>query len=775
MSTVMFARQLAIIFLLFLLLITPPHWAFSAEELQHVADSVTGTTLVVPRSLVGREKQTKFGLNWQNEDVSIATLAFPRERSLLDIYGNIKKHSGRRVTRDEYDVTAFLVEGVDRDGSRFIVIVRTQDDSGTTRGISVVYSSKGGRELQRTARDIADSFQVVLDPQVPTANYLVKAREILSKVDRDPSKAKELWADFGELARKYRLRVGRTAATEAIQALFSEYPTSPLRSVAWGSLPLGVIAGLAQHRYDTNSIFGAKTAYPGIRRELVRFLSAHPDDPFAFVAAYGIGEFDRAIALARTRKMPVGMLHFAAGHKKLAGLLERAIPNLEKIATTPRVELKEGGQEGNRDCPTDDVRSRCYFYQTYAVRGNGDRLLTFLNRAAKTDRIKVRYALESSAADLRHVIDHLERAALLSRGLLHDDDANYYLGVIFWHLGRRSEAIDRFATALSERGEGPKDYAGAALRQVIKILFEVPEAERIAVVKDSKGLSREAAIWYVLARDAYRRNDYEATIRIAEMGLGSLGVEVWRLPVTTESSRIEDELKRALTKQSYVSLNLIELVYLLNASREMQRFVRALQDRPSSINGKHVRSLILKYSLLTATGKEEEKLYAGQLGQHRDLRQAIYLTELTLKTFPATVSPEFDSLREWLHYRKVRMLVQFEPKMVQTAVSELERAYPRSTLLDDAYVELLYAQAFKLRAPDAAVGATFRLFAERFPASNAADNAYNWYAVYLRCMRDYDNARRINTEIIRRFPLTRQAVYAAARLVQQEGCELWPA
>jgi hypothetical protein len=222
-----------------------------------------------------------------------------------------------------------------------------------------------------------------------------------------------------------------------------------------------------------------------------------------------------------------------------------------------------------------------------------------------------------------------------------------------------------------------------------------------------------------------------------------------------------------------VNINLIELVYLLNASREMHRFVQALQDRPSSIGPKYVRSLILKYSLLTVAGKEEEKLQTGRLGQHRDLRQAMHLMDLVLKTFPASVSSEVNRLREWLLYRKVRLLREFEPKMVETAVLALERAYPRSAFIDDAYVELLYTQAFVLRAPDTTVGETFRQIEQRFTAGNAVDNAYNWYAVYLRCMKDYQSARRINIEIIRRFPLTRHAVYAAARLARPEGCEMW--
>jgi hypothetical protein len=205
----------------------------------------------------------------------------------------------------------------------------------------------------------------------------------------------------------------------------------------------------------------------------------------------------------------------------------------------------------------------------------------------------------------------------------------------------------------------------------------------------------------------------------------------------------------------------------------MQQFVTVLQNRASSVEPNQVRSIILKYSLLTATKDEQQKLYSGQLEQHRDLRQALHLTELVLNTLRGTTSQQIDNLREWLMYRRVRILVQFDPKTVEAAVQSLEREYPHSNLLDDAYVEWLYTQAFMLRATPAVVGATFHLIAERFPKANAIDNAYNWYAVYLQCMKDYQAARSINLEIIRRFPMTRHAIYATARLAKPQGCKMW--
>ena len=767
----MFARLLVAILLFSLLLIAPPSKMSSADDLQFFEDRLTGAAIVIPRALIGREKRTQFGLNWHGENLNIDTLAFPAERPMRSIYDSIKKRSGRTITRDEYSEIGFIIEGIDRDGMHFIVRVR---DDGSKRGVSVVYPSRGDQRAQRTARQVADSFQMdgaILDPEIPTEAYLRQARELLSKVARNPGKAKELWPDFGAVTRKYRLRVGQAAATQAIQALLKEYPGSPLRSAAWGMLPLGAIADIKQQTYSTLSIYGPKTEHPNIRQELVGFLTSHPDDPYAFAAYYAIGAFEEAIASAERGAIPTGMLHYAAGHKKLSAVLQRTTPHLEKVVVSARAP-----QQGEKkECPVDAARLHCFFYETYGVLID-DRLGTFVNRAAKTDAVKVRQALESNLGDVRSVIEHLERAAKLSSGLPHEDDANYYLGIILKYLDRRSDALGRFEKAFSTKGgEFTRDYAYAARRQIIRLLLEMSEDQRV-VVANSMGLS-DPAVWYVLARDTYRRHEYATTIRIAETGLERAGVEIWRVPVTTESARIEDELRRLSRKRSdqFIDIHLVELIYLLNASREMERFVRSLQDQATKMEPKQVRSIILKYSLLTVKGQEEDKLHSGRLGQHRDLRQAIHLIGQALNAIPPSATPERDRLREWLLYRKVRLLRQFDPKAVELAVTALEQAYPRSDLLDDAYAELLYTQAFALKSSDAVVSGTFRLIAQRFDRNaNALDNAYNWYAVYLRCKKDYQGARSIDADIVRRFPLTRHAVNAGARMVRSpQGCEMW--
>jgi hypothetical protein len=204
------------------------------------------------------------------------------------------------------------------------------------------------------------------------------------------------------------------------------------------------------------------------------------------------------------------------------------------------------------------------------------------------------------------------------------------------------------------------------------------------------------------------------------------------------------------------------------------RFIKALQDRPSSIELKQVRSFIIKYSLFNTTDDERKKLYSGRLAQHRDLRQALHLSEIVLNTLHGSTSQQIDSFREWLMYRRVRILGHFDPDKVEGAVQALEREYPTSTLLDDAYAELLYAQAFVLRVDPVVVSTTFHLIAERFPKENAVDNAYTWYAIYLECIKnDHEAARSLNFEILSRFPASRHAISAATRLANSPGCQTW--
>ena len=133
---------------------------------------------------------------------------------------------------------------------------------------------------------------------------------------------------------------------------------------------------------------------------------------------------------------------------------------------------------------------------------------------------------------------------------------------------------------------------------------------------------------------------------------------------------------------------------------------------------------------------------------------------MTLDAVPKTAPHA--PLREWLHYRKVRILVQFAPSTVAAAVAAMEQEFPKSQLMDDALAEQIYAEGVMLRDVDAAQR-TFRKLLADYPKGNAVDNAYTWMAIVYRCAGRTDEAQKTNRDIIRLFPMTRHARYARDR------------
>ncbi len=160
----MYFRALLFPLLLAVQLCFVPASAHTQEAgLREVNDYVGGITVSIPLSLENKQTRTKYGLSWAADDnaLNIDTLEFPAERSLDDIRRTLKSRPGRRIVREKVSPTGFVLEGVDRDKTRFIVRVEQRPDS-TKRGISVVYSPrKGGASLAALAQKIARSFKVV--------------------------------------------------------------------------------------------------------------------------------------------------------------------------------------------------------------------------------------------------------------------------------------------------------------------------------------------------------------------------------------------------------------------------------------------------------------------------------------------------------------------------------------------------------------------------------------------------------------------------------------
>src|SRR5262249_24649412 len=154
----------------------------------------------------------------------------------------------------------------------------------------------------------------------------------------------------------------------------------------------------------------------------------------------------------------------------------------------------------------------------------------------------------------------------------------------------------------------------------------------------------------------------------ARRALREFGVTIEDLPVTTDRKRIDD---------AFTKLNLAgesepkEIVYLYNAAREAKQFKTMLSnvDRlsPQFVAG-IVRAMVVKYSLTKDSDLQAQWTAKGIRPRHKDLRQGIYLAEQSLDLIPKTAV--FFKLREWLHYKRITLLAQFDPVKVDAANAE---------------------------------------------------------------------------------------------------------
>jgi hypothetical protein len=219
---------------------------------------------------------------------------------------------------------------------------------------------------------------------------------------------------------------------------------------------------------------------------------------------------------------------------------------------------------------------------------------------------------------------------------------------------------------------GNGDYRQpAAMRLTVRILARLPAREQIAIVEADPTFARQPALWYLAARSAYRDFDYALAIATAERGLGALNVPLDRLPATTDPEKINEALEKVEPKLDD-DLNLKEMPYLLEASREILQYdayLKTVATEPPDQVAKRVRAIIRKYSLLLDPPEQGTGRRAAPELAHKDLRQATRLIDMTLASVPK--SAPHAPLREWLHYRKVRVSTQFAPRTVAEAVAAM--------------------------------------------------------------------------------------------------------
>jgi tetratricopeptide (TPR) repeat protein len=438
------------------------------------------------------------------------------------------------------------------------------------------------------------------------------------------------------------------------------------------------------------------------------------------------------------------VLYYASGHKILEGLLQDTMKALKA----------RGRADADQPAGVNEtLRLLNESPQLYDGKPLGSLVPDFAARAA------------AAAA-------HFE-AVLKRPSSPHADDAAYMLGWLALHQGQPKQALAHYSRAMVV-GNADEDYKRpAAMKQVVRILERYSPREQLAIVDADPVFAQQPPLWYVAARSAYRSFDHTLTVETAERGLKAMKVPLDRLPVTTDPKEIDAALEK-IDPKLIDDLHMGEIVYLLEASREILGYMAYLKsiaaERPDNA-AKRARSTIIKYSMLLDQKPQEGRAGSSPELAHKDLRQALRLIDATLDSVPKDAGHV--ALREWLHYRKVRILVVFAPTTVPQAIAAMERDVPRSKLLDDALGEQIYAQGVMLRDVGAAQ-ATFRRLIENYPGGNAIDNAYTWMAIVLRCEGRVQDAQNLNREIIRRFPLTRHARYARERMAKPraEDCGL---
>jgi tetratricopeptide (TPR) repeat protein len=551
-----------------------------------------------------------------------------------------------------------------------------------------------------------------------------------------------------DVTRRLARETSPKTANDALDRVFSKFPSKKLRSHVWSVLPGGTIVNLAKRVYwagggehPGGDTYGPNTKHPEIRRNIQSFIAANPSAPFIEFLHYTVGDFDKAL-WANPNSVIRDVIHYASGHSMLESLMR----------DTMRV-VKPRRSDDDPTGVNDTIRFLNENPELYQHKPLASLVPNFASRAATAQT-------------------HFE-TVLRAASSPHADDAAYMLGWLALHQDKPKEALAYFSQAMVV-GNADEDYKRpAAMKQTVRILQRHPAREQLTIVDADRAFAQQPPLWYVAARSAYRNHDYALAIEAAERALKVMQIPVDPLPVTTDPKDIDAALEK-IDPRLLDDLHVGEIPYLLEASREILRYETYLKslaaERPDNVF-KRARAIIIKYSMLVDEPAEPARNRGTPELAHKDLRQALHMIETTLDSVPKTA--QHTPLREWLHYRKVRILVVYAPKTVAQAIVAMEREFPTSQLMDDALAEQIYAEGAMLRDVSAAQR-TFKKLADTYPRGNAIDNAHTWMAIVFRCEGRLQDALNMNREIIRRFPTTRHARYARERMAnpKPENCGL---
>ena len=550
----------------------------------------------------------------------------------------------------------------------------------------------------------------------------------------------QLWPKVADMTRRLARDTSPKIANDALDKAFEKIPSKKFRSHVWAFLPGGAIQHLEMHEHWDVDIYGSKTEHPEIRGNIQTFLASKPSDPFVELLYYVIGEYDQALQ-ANPKSVLADVLQYARGFRMLEPVLHDAIQTVRSRT------------KGTIDEP-DEIFRKINFLLTHQD--------LYDNKPLST-------VVPDFAARVAPARAHFEQVLRDTRAP-HADDAAFILGWLTMHEGKSKEdALPYFSKAMVVGNGDYKDPG--AMRRVLRILERLSSKEQLAIVDSDSAFARQPALAYAAARSAYRDFNYAVTIDAATRYLNAIGVRADALPATTDPDRIDKALE-AVDNIDQIGVNLREIPYILQASRELSQyeaFLKGAANQPPDNVVNRARAIIIKYSKLLDgdDNRSREKKKAGLPEfAHKDLRQAIHLIDVTLAN---TKMPAYNRLREWLYYRKARVAAVFAPETMPDIFTAMSGEFPASKLLDDVLAEQIFAQGLIKKDLNAA-RATFNKLVSSYPNGNAIDNAYSWMGIILRCNGQLDEAEKINREITRRFPLTRHAGYARARMADPKTC-----
>jgi tetratricopeptide (TPR) repeat protein len=447
------------------------------------------------------------------------------------------------------------------------------------------------------------------------------------------------------------------------------------------------------------------------------------------------------------------VLHYAAGYQMIQTLLQESL----RVASANPITQQQTGVAARLkallETPPDNpgyVDSAMQFFKVNPVLHGLKTLTESLPGSAAQ--------VATAQSQFEYVVNHPSSSMA--------DDAAYILGWISLQLEKRDQALAWYSQVMVI---GNRDYSSSALEEVLKELRQRPPDQALTIVEQNNAFSKQPVLWYAFARSAYRHFDFRRAIAISKEGLQALNVPFEQLPVTTDLNRIKSALER-IDPKLVNQINVREMPYLIEASREMLQYEANLEKaplEPPEAFERYAKAMIIKYSLLRDPPVDPKtgKPAAARKTAHNDYRQAVHLIELSLQKIPR--DPDYVELRQWLHFRYVRILTLFGPDRIPNAIAAMRQEFPTSPLLDDAMAEQIYADGIVMKDASAAEKAFANLL-RQYPKGNAVDNAYDWMAIIERCAGHDQFAEDLNKEIVRRFPFTRHAAFARTRLANPQ-------